>query len=522
MESAVERIKRAAIRNEPVLVHGDYDTDGLTSTAIAVHVLASLGIDVHYFIPNRTVHGYGFNEPSVGIAKELGAKLIITVDCGISSYEAAASARKEGIDVIITDHHEPLKAGNPPLRHGHSGSRSKETQDPLLPDAIAVINPKLLSHNSSLSNLSGAGVAFKLAQALAEDSELPLTVDDTLTLLDLAALGTLADVVPLTGENRMILKEGLTRIHNGHRPGVRSLMEVSGLRGREPRAGLLSFTLVPRINAAGRIDDPRDVVKLFLSPSDEETRSIAERLNRINAERQRIEEEVYQDALCRIHRKGFDAAIVLHSEGWHTGVVGIVAARIAEEFCRPAFVFTITDTIAKGSVRSIPGFDVCMGLSACADLLVNFGGHKQAAGVTLHASLLPAFEERINQVVKDFLEGEGGVPPIVIDAEVSLSEVTGSLIRELSRLEPFGYGNPEPLFGARNLDVLNPRIVGNNHVKMRVRQKSSVLEAIGFDLGRFFEDISSSSIDAVFTASINEWNGSRSVQLTLKAFRESM
>ena len=280
--------------------------------------------------------------------------------------------------------------------------------------------------------------------------------------------------------------------------------------------------MVPRINAAGRIGDAVDVIRLFLSDSAEETSSIADGLDRMNAERQRIEEEVYEEALSQLNAKGYDAAIVLYGKGWHTGVVGIVASRLAEEFCRPAFVFTVTDDVAKGSVRSVPGFDLCKGLSECRDILIEFGGHKQAAGVRLYVSNLPAFQERINGIVRDFLEREDFIPTIAIDAEVALSEVNAGLIRELSSLEPFGYGNPEPLLGARRLDILHPRIVGNNHVKMKLKQKFSSLDAIGFAMGSVFESLSSTSVDAVFTPTINEWNGSKYLQLNLKAVRASL
>ncbi|HAM50671.1 MAG TPA: single-stranded-DNA-specific exonuclease RecJ, partial [Nitrospiraceae bacterium] len=398
MKIAVERIKSALSRGERVLVHGDYDTDGLTSTAIMVHALKTMGMDVHYFIPSRMTHGYGFNPPSVDMAKELGIKLIITVDCGIASLDAAAYAKKKGIAVIITDHHEPL-------RQSAIGSQQSEfrNQEFLLPDAIAVVNPKRGGADCRLATLSGAGVAFKVAQAFALDHDLPFTVEDSLPLLDLAALGTIADVVPLINENRIILKQGLGYIQNACRPGIKSLLEVSGLCDRDIRAGLLSYTMVPRINAAGRIGDAGDVIRLFLSDSAEETLSIADGLDRMNTERQRIEEEVYQEALSQVNAKGYDAAIVLHSKGWHVGVIGIVASRIAEEFCRPAFVFTVSDDVAKGSVRSVPGFDLCKGLSQCRDILIAFGGHKQAAGIKLYASNLSAFEESINGIVKSSL-----------------------------------------------------------------------------------------------------------------------
>lgn len=516
MKTAVGRIKSALQNNERVLVHGDYDTDGLTATAIIVHALKVMGIDVHYFIPNRMIHGYGFNPPSVDAAKKLGAKLIITVDCGITSFDTAAYAKNAGIDVIITDHHEPV-------RQSEVGSRKSEAKDEFtLPDAIAVINPKVSNIKPQILNLSGSGVAFKVSQALAMDNALPFTMDDSLSLLDLAALGTIADVVPLTGENRIIMKEGLRHIQGAYRPGIKSLMEVSGLREREIKAGLLSFTMVPRINASGRIGDAGDVIGLFLSDSPQETLSIAEKLDRTNTERQRIEEEAYQEALSQLNEKGYGSSIVLYNKGWHVGVIGIVASRIAEKFYRPTFIFSVEDNVAKGSARSIPSFDIYKGLSACSDVLLSFGGHKQAAGVKLREEDIPLFEERINTIVEDSIKGHF-TPTIELDAEISLSEVNASLIRELSLLEPFGYGNPEPVLGARRLDFQNARVVGNNHLKVRLKQRSMYIDAIGFDLGKFIEHLDSSMLlDAAFTPTINEWNGGRYLQLNLKAFRPSL
>jgi single-stranded-DNA-specific exonuclease len=509
---AVERIKYAWTHGERVLVHGDYDTDGLTATSIMVYTLRAMGMDVHYFIPNRMTDGYGFNPSSVETSKKLGAKLIITVDCGITAFDAAAAAQAGGIDVIITDHHEPAVRREP-------GTKNEGF---LIPDAVAVVNPKLSACDRELWTLSGAGVAFKIVQALAMDDALPFASDDSLALLDLAALGTLADVVPLTGENRIILKEGLRYITNPHRPGIRSLIEVSGLRDKEIRAGLLSFTMVPRINASGRMGDAGDVVTLFLSGSYEETMCIAEELDLTNSARQRMEEEVYQEALAQLREKGYGSVIVLCGRGWHTGVVGIVASRIADEFSRPTFVLTMEGDIAKGSARSIPPFDIHKGLSACSDILLSFGGHRQAAGLRLRESDIPFFEKRINAVAEDTLREEDFTPVIKIDAEVVLPEVNTGLVREISLLEPLGFGNPEPLFGSRRLDVLSLKIVGKNHLRMRVRQSSQSLDAIGFDMGRFVEQLNSSaSLDAAFTPTINEWNGSRHLQLNLKACRPS-
>ncbi len=517
LKTAVERIKEALKRSEKVIVHGDYDADGLSATAIMVYTLKELGLDVSYFIPNRISHGYGFNLAGVEKAKELGAKLIITVDCGITSFETVALSKREGIDVIITDHHEPLTSQQSSVTSYKAEAGRKEF---ILPDAVAIINPKLLSSDSRLSTLSGAGVAFKCVQAL--DIMYNSSCEMSNALLDLAAIGTIADVIPITGENRIIGKEGLKLIEDGVRPGVRALKKISGIDGREMKSGLLPFTVIPRINAAGRASDASNVVRLLLTDSDEEATDIASWLDGLNSERQRIEEEVYQEALFKLNNKGISSAIVLSSEGWHPGIIGIVASRIADAFYRPTLVISTEGNNAMGSARSIPPFDIYEGLTGCREFLTRFGGHKQAAGFRLNSENIPSFEERINRIVEETLIGSDFIPSLEIDADVNLSHINFNLIKELKLLEPLGFGNPEPLLGSKGLEVHYPKVVGNNHLKMKLRQKSQSLDAIGFDMGAFFDRLEvSTTIDAVFTPFINEWEGGRFLQLNLKAFRPS-
>ncbi|HBU06166.1 MAG TPA: single-stranded-DNA-specific exonuclease RecJ [Nitrospiraceae bacterium] len=512
VKTAVERIKHAADTNETVLVHGDYDADGLTATAIMVHALRTSGIDVHYFIPDRIAHGYGFNPVAVKEAKRLGATLIITVDCGITSFDAAACAKKEGIDVIITDHHEPVKK----IQDARCKVYDKENHASFeLPEAVAIINPKSSNYNSECSILSGAGLAFKIAQALSMMHDARCTIHD---YLDLAAIGTMADVVPLTGENRILVKEGMKLIHEGRRQGIRTLKSAAGLDKRELRAGLLSFTLIPRSNAAGRISDASDVVRLLLSETEGEAEGLGSWLNRLNAERQKIEEAVYQKAREALRVMHDERAIVLSGEGWHQGVVGIVASRIAEEFYRPTVILSIEDGIAKGSGRSIPSFDLCGGLAGCKEFLLSFGGHRQAAGVRLKVENIPLFEKAMQRIVETALSKEDLVPSLEIDADVALSEVNHSLIREIAMLEPVGCSNKEPFLAARKLEVVNPRIVGNNHLKMKLKHGAHSVDAIGFDMG---STEVSGAVDAVFTPALNEYNGNSYIQLSLKALRPS-
>ncbi len=506
MDKAVRRIKAALRNKEGIMIHGDYDVDGLTATAILMEALCKAGLKLHYFIPDRFIHGYGFNITSIEIAKQMGLKLIITVDCGITAFEAVAHAQREGIDVLITDHHEPL-------------STDVNGQEFLLPEAVAVLNPLLSNLDTALS---GAGVALKLIQALVMDREFPLSEDDFIQLFDLAALGTLADVVPLVGENRVILKQGISIITEERRAGLKALKELSGLNNREVKSGLLSFTVIPRLNAPGRLGNANDVVRLLLSTSEDEVYRIAEIVNSLNSERQKIETAIYEEALNEITNKSMGPVIVLAGNKWDSGVLGIVASRLAEEFYRPTFLFTIEGNLVKGSARSIPPFDIYKGINQCKDLLLTFGGHKQAAGLKLHISNLPRFEDAICKIAMEHLCENDYIRILKIDSEVSLIDVNNKLIQELSMLEPFGYGNPEPLLGARMLNVLNPRVVGNNHLKMMLKQDVVTRDAVGFNMGGFVGDVVSSKfIDAAFIPTINEWNGGRYLQMNLKAIRPS-
>jgi single-stranded-DNA-specific exonuclease len=518
MREAVERIRGARARGEKVLVHGDYDADGITATAIMVSALRTAGLDAAYFIPHRMLHGYGFNPAGVEAAKKAGAKLIITVDCGIGSFEAADQAKRLGIDVIITDHHEPAVKGGGAKSEGPAD----DPQDFMVPDAVAVINPKLTPHISRFTVLCGAGIAFKLAHAMALDKDLGFSHDDLLPLLDLAAIGTVADVVPLIGENRIMIREAMPYIQGGSRRGLQALKQAAGIDGRQVKAGLLSFTVVPRINAAGRIAEAQDVVRLLLSDAGHEADELAAWLDRVNSERQSIEETVYQDALSRLKGSDVDSVIVLAQETWHQGVLGIVASKLAEAFHLPAFVFSIEDGIAKGSARSIPSFDICGGLGECRDMLISFGGHKQAAGVKLRAGDLPAFELKMKEVIRRHMTPDGMAPALEIHAPVKLAEVNGDLMKEIELLEPLGFGNPEPLLGAKDLEVVGPRVVGSRHLKMKLKKGQYSFDTIGFDMGSLMGTVDQAAVfDAAFTPAYNDWNGNRYLQLVLKGLRPS-
>jgi single-stranded-DNA-specific exonuclease len=532
IKAAVERIKEAKKQGERLLIHGDYDADGITATAIMVEGLKKFGIDVGYFIPDRIAHGYGFGIAGVEKAKEEGAKLIITVDCGITSFDAVSAANAIGIDVIITDHHEPIKRdwSNGVMENlGNEADILQYSNTPLLqfqlPEAIAVVNPKLLTFNSKLRTpnselltLSGAGVAIKLIMALFENN-----IDDIYELFDLAAIGTAADVVPVIGDNRIIIKEGIKLMQSGSRIGVKALKDVSGIRNDFFKTSFLYYILIPRINAAGRIADANNVVRLLTTRSTTEAEELSEWLNRLNAKRQEIEEFVYNEAKEMLNSMDTgQGAIVLAKEGWHHGVVGIVASRIAEQYYRPTFILSIENGVAKGSARSIPPFDIHSGLAQCSDILQRFGGHKQAAGLSLKSENIKGFMEKLSSIVLNLLSEEDFVPALSIDAAVNISEINFELINEIANLEPFGYCNDEPMFGAKSLEVLQPRVVGNNHLKMHLKQNGRRLDCIGFDFGNMLNTVEDNAlIDAVFVPIINEWDGGRYLQLNLRGIRPS-
>ena len=510
MAKAVRRIADAVQNGERIFIHGDYDADGVTATAIVMDALKKLGSEPRYHIPARAF-GYGLGSEGIKKAKESKASLIITVDCGITSFEAVSAANSIGIDVIVTDHHEPVRdttSANPAGRF-------------VLPDAFTVVNPKLAQGPSPSADLSGAGVAFKLAQALLGNS-----LDNVLELIDLAALGTAADVVPVVGDNRIILKEGLKLIQSGVRPGIKALKEVAGIKPGSMRATALHFMLIPRINAAGRIADANDVVKLLLTNSDDEAMRLAEWLNGLNVRRQEIGESVFSEAMDMLHASGSGpegtGAIVVCKEGWHRGVLGIVAAKMTEAFYRPSFILSVEAGVARGSARSIPSFDIYHGLSRCNELLRTFGGHKQAAGLSLSSRDIDSFRDMISRLVLETVAEDDLVPVLRIDAPLKLSDVTADFVREITCLEPFGYGNEEPVFGAKKLEIVQSRIVGNNHLKMYLKQNGKGIDSIGFDLGGMLDEVGPGAmVDAAFVPMMNEWDGCRNLQLNLKSVRES-
>jgi single-stranded-DNA-specific exonuclease len=494
MEKAVSRIREAVRKNETVFIHGDYDADGITSTSLLVSILTGLGLRTLYHIPDRITEGYGFSEKGIELARVCGASLIITVDCGISSMEEVDKARSFGIDVIITDHHVPPDE---------------------LPDALAVIDPHRPDSDYPFKYLAGVGVAFKLVQALVK-------WEDYEDLLDLVAIGTVADSVPLIDENRIIVAHGLMGLNKReNRAGIRALRETVKI-GHDLRSEHLSFRLIPRINAVGRLDDANGAVELFLTRDKVKAEGLASILEDHNRERQKISGFVLKSALDMIDSDNPDRVIVLSSPEWHPGVIGIAASRLVEIFYRPVFLFSENGSSSKGSARSISPFHLFRGISECADLLIDFGGHRHAAGISILTGNLPAFRERINHVAQRELGDKDMIPTFEIDATVKLSDIDFDFIKELDRLEPFGKSNEEPVFGSKGVEVLDHRVVSNNHLKMKLRQDGMIIDSIGFGMGDFAESIKVDPyVDVAFVAGINEWNGNRNLQLNLKSVRPS-
>jgi len=502
MEKAVKRVHQAIKNKEHIFIYGDYDVDGITSSSLLYLFLTKMGCEVDFYIPNRLKEGYGLSETGIEQAQKVDTSLIITVDCGITAVEEVARARELGMDVIVSDHHEPGEE---------------------LPNANAILDPKRDSCNYPFKELAGVGVAFKLVQAVSES--LNLDVSTYREYVDLVALGSAADIVPLVDENRLLVKKGLEKLNQFDRIGIRALAENAGLSGKRIGTGQIVFILAPRINAVGRMGNAERAVRLLITDSEQQAKNIAHILESENRTRKSIDEETFQEAMMLIekdHDLDNDRAVVLAQDGWHSGVIGIVASRVAEKICRPTIMISIENGIGKGSARSISQFDIYSALKKCEDHLVAFGGHKYAAGLTLEQDEIDPFREAFKKVAKEAIQEEDMVQKCMVDAEISLNDITGKLVRLLGEFAPFGPNNMRPLFISRDLQVIgSPRIVGKNHLKFRVRQNDRVFDAIGFDLGELHYRLSpgESNLDMVFVIEENVWNGQTKIQLRVKDLR---
>ncbi len=504
MAVAVERLRAAVSRHEPILICGDYDVDGVSGTALLVSGLRRAGAEVTYAIPRRLEHGYGLPVSMVQEAITAGVRLILTVDNGISAHEAVALARSHQLDVLVCDHHLPGDT---------------------LPPATAILNPRQAGCLYPFKELCGVGIAFKLLQAFFGTG----AGEELWPFLDLVALGTIGDLVPLTGENRIFAAHGLTRLAATQRPGLQALAQVAGLfpsRSGALSAGQVAFGLAPRLNAAGRMDDAAVAVRLLLTHDADEARELAQALDRQNRGRQEVEESILAAALAQVELsfdRERDRAIVLASPEWHPGVIGIVAARLVERFGCPTALIAVQGEEARGSARAAAGWHIAHALACCRDLLGHYGGHRAAGGFSLRTDRIEAFRQRFLALAAAELQDDDLAPTLAADAEVSLDEVDFELADSLARLGPFGVANPEPTLVTRCLQVMQfPRLVGRNHLKMKVRPLepgSQVVEAIGFNLGGLIDRLNGPSVpwvDLAFTPERNVWNGRETLQLRLK------
>ncbi len=502
MDLAVDRILTAMHRKERIFIYGDYDVDGITAVSLLVLFLGRLGLDVSFYIPDRLREGYGLSSLGIQKAASLHTALLISVDCGITGIAEVALARSLGIDTIISDHHEPASQ---------------------LPEAVAILDPKRHGCGYPFKELAGVGVAFKLVQAVSQ--KLGLEQESWREYIDLVALGSAADIVPLIDENRMLVKKGLERMNGSERIGIRALIESSGLQGKKIGTGQIVFILAPRINAVGRLGNAERAVQLLITDSMQEAREIAGILESENRNRKNIDEETFQEAMRLVEKEynpSLDRAVVLAHEGWHSGVIGIVASRISEIICRPTIMISIEEGIGKGSARSIANFDIYSALKQCEQHLLAFGGHRYAAGLTIETERMEAFIRDFKKVAAGTISEEDLVQKLWVDAELFLPEINDKLINTLNLFAPFGPQNIRPVFLSRNLQVVGtPRVVGKNHLKFKVRQNGEVYDAIAFELGALAYRLApgEDSLDMVYAIEENIWNGQNKIQLRVKDLR---
>lgn len=460
MDKAAARITRAVDNMEKIAVYGDYDADGVTSTAMLYSYLETRGADVIFYIPQREGEGYGMNMGAVEYLKEQGVSLIVTVDNGISSVQEVARANELGIDVVVTDHHRPQA---------------------ILPDAVAVVDAYRPDDTSPYKHFSGVGIAFKLLMALEDGAG---DVEDLLEAYsDLAAIGTIGDIVPLTGENRTLIRAGLERLSQSDRPGVQALLENAGIAGKALTSTNVAFTLVPRINATGRMGAPERAVRLLISGYEEEAEVLSEEICADNEERRRVEAEIAEAAFADIEAKGYmkDRVVVVDGENWHHGVIGIVASRVTERCGKPCMIISRGETEAKGSGRSIEGFSLFEAICACGDLLIKFGGHPMAAGITLKPENIEAFRKRINRYAAEHFP-QMPTQTVTLDCKLNPAALSVSMAQSLTQLEPFGNGNPQPVFGLFNMELSNVTPVGGGgHLRLTLEKNGAVITAMRFN-----------------------------------------
>lgn len=502
MEKAVSRIEKAINNQEKITVYGDYDVDGMTSTALMLHNLRAFGAEVGYYIPDRKKEGYGFNLEALQKLAAEGTELLISVDCGIASLQDVA-AMQGLMDIIITDHHLP---GNE------------------LPPALAVVNPHREDCAYPDKNLAGVGVAFKLCQALWQRLRNKYFDDD----MELVALGTVADIVPLLGENRKIVKAGLEKLQEPDFLGLRALVEVAGLKDKQINAGHIGFMLAPRLNAAGRIGSARQGVELLLSRDVEEAERLARELNELNSQRQAIEQEICAKVEGQLLAEGASPedlpALVVAGKDWNPGVIGIVASRLVDKYYKPTVILSIQpDGICKGSCRSIEGLHMYEALSACKSELLQFGGHEMAAGLSLREDKLDAFRHALGEYARSRLSDEDYIPKVTVEFETEPEKITQELVEEMALLEPYGMANPKPVFGCRNVRCYEAQAIGaqKQHLRFRVGPKNSPTTGLWWNRSELAGIVNAEPVDMLYTPSLNEWNGTISVQIMVDSLEPS-
>lgn len=505
MKEGVSRIKKAIENKEKILIFGDFDVDGVTSTTTLNRVLKALGGDISYYFPNRLTEGYGLNEKAVDDAKMKDVSLIITVDCGITANVQVDYANAKGVDVIVIDHHEQIGE---------------------IPNAVAVIDPKQEGCEYPYKKLAAVGVVFKVSQALIKEFGSDF---DEVSLLDFVCLGTVSDLVPLDGENRIIVRNGLPELTNTKNLGLKALLEVSDLKGKDVNSGHISFKLGPRINSSGRLETADKVMRLFNTDSAEEAREIAKSLDEQNTKRRELQQEIFKEVIEKIEKEvdfENDNCIVIAGKGWHRGVIGIVASKIVEEYHRPTILIALgEDGMGHGSGRSIPAFHLLNAMNASSKWIDNHGGHSQAAGLSIKEENIEGLRREINNYSKDKLTKKDLIPVLRIDANLDLSQVNFSLIEEIHQLYPYGFGNPRPIFSSNNLKLAEePRVLKERHIKVNLKDDNvKSIGAIGFGMGSLKDDAikNNGKISVAYFPEINEWNGNISIQLGLKDMKFS-
>ncbi|MEE1012836.1 MAG: single-stranded-DNA-specific exonuclease RecJ [Clostridia bacterium] len=500
MEKAADRIRKARDNKEKVTIYGDYDVDGITSIAILYKHLTEMGIEVDYYVPDRMQEGYGVNRDALDKIRKNGTSLIITVDTGITAVEESEYAKEIGLDVIVTDHHE-----------------CKET----IPNVYAAIDPKRKDCPYPFKSLAGVGVVFKLIQALDERKSLPDLMDK---YADLMCLGTVADISPLVDENRVIVTEGLKRFKTTKNVGLKALIDVS-TNGKNITTSTIGYIIAPRINASGRLGCASRSVELFLTDDTEKAHTLAESLCEENTNRQHTEQKMFKEALEYLEEHPEvkeDKVIVIPHKDWHHGIVGIVSSKITEKFYKPSILFAIDGDEAKGSGRSVNGFNLFGALENCSDLLEKFGGHELAAGLTIKADNIEAFRKKINDCSKDQFTEQMMTPTIMLDAAIKVPYISLDTVHDINRLQPFGVDNPTPAFAIRNIKIHKISVMSEGkHLRMTLLKDGKYLDSVGFGMGEYYQYLEEGDfIDVAFALDINDYKGFQNVQLILKDIKK--